>query len=408
MAAAGRDLLEGQLSNGCGKVDRDGAEADADRSVRLLDLVHGEPGDRRGPLGVEEQQQAGETVFGLEGVIVQQAAGGVPAGFVVHGLGGATPSFGREGEIASDLLGEGPAHEVACLLAVADVVAGHPALKVGLLASGKGQVLVRKPVQDVDGCPQMLPRDLELVVRGLLAAAASAKPAQEVPGCVPVQDFPSFGGRVGGDEVLHVPFETDHLLIAFRQGARGDEDAADVFDDLSFGEFVQGFVGKGAAVGAEVGQDGGDDALGQPAHRGASPFGAGHGLVEGPQFRRYGAGVSGEEVVEPLLEGAAGVRARRVQPFGLSAGGAWAPELGVRFGAGAADGGVGGAGVDAAESSADGAVSRASVAAAAAGQPGELRERAGCGAAADRAEQCGQGTAVRADRPLCGAGTDHT
>jgi hypothetical protein len=55
---------------------------------------------------------------------------------------------------------------------------------------------------------------------------------------------------MGGDEVLHVPFETNHLLIPFRQCAGGGEDAADVLDDLAFGEFVQGLVSEGAAAGA--------------------------------------------------------------------------------------------------------------------------------------------------------------
>ncbi|MFE6743176.1 hypothetical protein [Streptomyces tubercidicus] len=101
--------MEGQVGDGCGKLDRDGAEADVDGSVRLLDVVDGEPGDRRGPLGVEQQQQAGEAVFGLEGVVVQEAAGGGPADLVVDGLGGAVPFHGREAEVTGDPLGEGPA-----------------------------------------------------------------------------------------------------------------------------------------------------------------------------------------------------------------------------------------------------------------------------------------------------------
>ncbi|MDX3232595.1 hypothetical protein [Streptomyces sp. ME19-01-6] len=60
MAAANFDLLEGQFSDGCGQVHWDGAEAGGDGSVRLLDVVDGEPGDRCGPLGIEKQQQAGE------------------------------------------------------------------------------------------------------------------------------------------------------------------------------------------------------------------------------------------------------------------------------------------------------------------------------------------------------------
>ncbi|MFD7064511.1 hypothetical protein [Streptomyces sp. NPDC059906] len=267
MAAANRDLLSGQISDGCGKLDRNGAEADAHGSVRLLDVVDGEPGHRRGPLGIEEQQQSCQAVFGLESAVVQQAAGGVPAGFVVHRLGGAVPSLGGEAEIAGDLRGQGPAHEVACLPAMADVVAGHPAFKVGLAAGGQGQILFLEPVQEMDGRPQMLAGDRELVVRDLLAAAALAEPAQEMPCCVPVQDFPALGRRVGGDEVLHVPFETDHLLVPLGQDFGGDEDAADVLDDLAFGELVQGLMGERPPAGAEIGQDGGDDALGASASR---------------------------------------------------------------------------------------------------------------------------------------------
>ncbi|MFJ3310418.1 hypothetical protein ACIPSA_47080 [Streptomyces sp. NPDC086549] len=52
MAAANRDLAEGQFSDGSRKLDRDGAEADADGSVGFLDVVDHEPADRCGPLGV--------------------------------------------------------------------------------------------------------------------------------------------------------------------------------------------------------------------------------------------------------------------------------------------------------------------------------------------------------------------
>ncbi|MFJ2847778.1 hypothetical protein ACIPD2_40150 [Streptomyces griseofuscus] len=67
MAAADRNLVKGKLSDRAGQVDGDGAEAEADGSAGLFDVVDGEPGDRRRPLGIEEQQQAGEAVFGLRG-----------------------------------------------------------------------------------------------------------------------------------------------------------------------------------------------------------------------------------------------------------------------------------------------------------------------------------------------------
>ncbi|GAA3379568.1 hypothetical protein GCM10020367_63640 [Streptomyces sannanensis] len=108
---------------------------------------------------------------------MQQAAGSSPAALVVHRLGGAVPSLGREAEIAGDLLGEGPAHEVACLPAEADVIADHPAFEVGLPAGGKGQVLFLEPVQEIDGRPQVLPCDLELGVRGLSSSTAAAEPS---------------------------------------------------------------------------------------------------------------------------------------------------------------------------------------------------------------------------------------
>lgn len=113
----------------------------------------------------------------------------------------------------------------------------------------------------------MLPRNCELIVRDLLAAAASA---QKVPCRVPVQDLPALGRRVGVYEAFHVPFETGHLLVPPGQDFGGDENAADVLDDLAFREFVQGLMGERPSAGVEIGQDGGDDALGEPAPRRAS------------------------------------------------------------------------------------------------------------------------------------------
>ncbi|MFE7045659.1 hypothetical protein ACFU9X_41535 [Streptomyces atratus] len=142
--------------------------------------------------------------------------------------------------------------KVACLAAVADVVAGRPAFEVVLAAGDKSQVLILKPVEEMNGGPQMLADYRELGVRDVLAAAASAKPSQEVPGRVPVQDFSSLGSRVGSDEIVHVPFEADHLLVPVGQGAGGHEDAADVLDDLAFRELVQGLVREGPTAGAEI------------------------------------------------------------------------------------------------------------------------------------------------------------
>lgn len=74
VAATGGDLFHGQLRDGSRQGDCDVAEADAEHLVGLLDVVGGQPGDRCRPLCIEEQQQAGQTVFGPDGVVVQQAA----------------------------------------------------------------------------------------------------------------------------------------------------------------------------------------------------------------------------------------------------------------------------------------------------------------------------------------------
>ncbi|WP_160159719.1 hypothetical protein [Streptomyces sp. WAC05374] len=84
-----------------------------------------------------------------------------------------------------------------------------------------------------------------------------------------------------------------------------------MLDDLAFRKLVQGLVSESPAAETKIGQDGGDDALGEPAHRGASPFVTGQGVVKGLELRVAGACVIGEEFVEPLLEGAAGTRSRR-------------------------------------------------------------------------------------------------
>lgn len=109
-------MLQGQISDGPGQGDRGVAEADADRSFRLVDVSGAQPGYCRELLGIEEQQQTGQAVFGPDGVVVQQAAGGGPADVVVHGLGWAVPLHGGEAEVAGDLLGEGLAYEVGCSL----------------------------------------------------------------------------------------------------------------------------------------------------------------------------------------------------------------------------------------------------------------------------------------------------
>lgn len=65
-----------------------------------------------------------------------------------------------------------------------------------------------------------------------------------------------------------------------------------MLDDLAFRECVQGLVAHGPTPGSKIRQDGGDDALGEPAHRCAGALGAGQGVVEGLQFADGAAGLA--------------------------------------------------------------------------------------------------------------------
>ena len=61
-----------------------------------LDVAEGEAADRRGLLGVEQDEQPGDAVVGFERVIVQQPACLFPAGLGVDGAGRAVLSDGHE------------------------------------------------------------------------------------------------------------------------------------------------------------------------------------------------------------------------------------------------------------------------------------------------------------------------
>jgi hypothetical protein len=87
VAASGGDQVAGEGGQGPGRHDGDGPEAELDRVVACVDVVDDESADRRGSLGVEQDQQSGDAVVGVEGVVVQQLFGLVPAPGPVGGPG---------------------------------------------------------------------------------------------------------------------------------------------------------------------------------------------------------------------------------------------------------------------------------------------------------------------------------
>ncbi|MFF1796525.1 hypothetical protein ACFVXQ_20275 [Kitasatospora sp. NPDC058263] len=115
-----------------------------------LDVLDGQPVDRRRPLCVEEKKQSREAAFGFEGVVVQEPACDVPALFVVEWLSGAVPANGGDVD-SGELVGASPADEVPGRLTVGGGVVGEPPVEVGLLAGVQGEVVDCQPVQEGDG-----------------------------------------------------------------------------------------------------------------------------------------------------------------------------------------------------------------------------------------------------------------
>ncbi len=148
-----------------------------------------EAADRGGSLGIEEKEQAGDSVLGLDGVVVEQAAGVAPPGLGVDDAGRAVPPGGGEVE-AGQLLPPCPADEVPGLAAVGRVVAGQPGVEVALPGGGEPEAAAGEPVQQRDGGPEV-PLDGDgLAVGDVPAAGAVPEPAQGVPGGVAVQQLP--------------------------------------------------------------------------------------------------------------------------------------------------------------------------------------------------------------------------
>jgi hypothetical protein len=106
---------------------------------------------------------------------------------------------------------------------------------------------------------------------------------EEVPDQVAVQQSSPLGVVLAGEQVGEEGVETDHDLVAWWQGFDGDQRLAQVCQGLGLSQFVEGLVGQGYPAGGEVGQDGSDGRLGQPAHRGDGVFGGGDVAAESLQ-----------------------------------------------------------------------------------------------------------------------------
>jgi hypothetical protein len=94
VAVAVGDQVPCQVVDRLGEQDGLLAEVQEYPVIVGVDVVEGQAADGCRVLGVEQDEEAGEPVFGLEGLVVQEAPGLVPAGFGVEGAGGAVPAGG--------------------------------------------------------------------------------------------------------------------------------------------------------------------------------------------------------------------------------------------------------------------------------------------------------------------------
>jgi hypothetical protein len=96
-----------ETSQRFGQQDRLVAQPDVYLLAVGVDVVEGQSADVRGRLGVEQDQQGGDAVFGFDGVVVQQPASLFPPGFGVDDAGGSAPPdwtfLGRARRVGSAL-----------------------------------------------------------------------------------------------------------------------------------------------------------------------------------------------------------------------------------------------------------------------------------------------------------------
>ncbi len=269
-----------------------------------LDVAESEAADGGGLLGVEQDEQPGDPVLGLEGVVMQQVPGLRPASFGIDDAGGARPPGGGKVQ-AGQLLVAGPADEVPGRAALAGARRGRPLVEVALRAGGQREPACGQPVQERHGGSDVPAGDIGLTAGRVGAADPLAQPADHVPDRVAVQDLLLLPVSPVSDGPRDPAFELDKVLVAGGQRSGGDQDAAQMGQRLARGQFVERGVGERAQARGELGEHGLRDAAGEPGQDSSRPVSGGQRLMQDPQLGADVAGVAGDELVEPLAEMAA-------------------------------------------------------------------------------------------------------
>src|SRR5258708_37957254 len=102
-------------ASGSGRTTGGGAQHNLDPVAVVVNVAGGELDDAGDALGVEEQEQSGDSVGGRQRAVVQEPPGVVPAFLAVVRAARALPADGTEGEVAGVPAGDRPADEVGGL-----------------------------------------------------------------------------------------------------------------------------------------------------------------------------------------------------------------------------------------------------------------------------------------------------
>ena len=100
MPSAGCDEYEHKSGERLGQKEWFAAQADPYVLVAGLDVIESQAAEGGGSLGVEENEQPGDTVFRLEGIVVEEPAGLLPSGLGVDSPRWAVPPDGGELEVS--------------------------------------------------------------------------------------------------------------------------------------------------------------------------------------------------------------------------------------------------------------------------------------------------------------------
>jgi hypothetical protein len=101
------DQLKDEAGYRLGEHDRGRAQQELDTVAVGVDVVGGELADGGDALGVEDQQEPGDPVGGLQAGVVQEPARVGPALLGVQRAAGALPAVGAEGQPAGMAVGDG-------------------------------------------------------------------------------------------------------------------------------------------------------------------------------------------------------------------------------------------------------------------------------------------------------------